>query len=573
MISFPPRLLQLFCILTFTLFLLRSAPAQAVGGEWNTPYRIYGPTPYARLGNSVSAAGDVNGDGYDDFILGASQYRGGDGMAAVYSGLDGATLHFLHPGISGEAFGLSVSGVGDINLDGYADFAVGSLGTSSQEGGLAIYSGIDATELYHWNGENSWDRFGDSVDCAGDVNGDGVPDIIVGAPQASHGAVSSGGAAYLYSGSDGNLIRVHRTFDFGGDKIDYFGDSVAGVGDVNQDGFDDVIVGSTYFGPGAMGNGNDGAAFVLSGKDGSLLHQIMGSASFVKCGESVSGVGDIDQDGRPDFIIGARNSTIGSLLYCGAAAVYSGATGDVIHLFEGDQWDLNLGSSVAPAGDVDRDGVGDLLIGADHADANGVNEAGEVRIYSGANGSMLHSFSGTKEYGYFGNAVDCAGDLDGDGRLELLAASYNAQVGDDARAGAVMVLDFRPFLTSSQDQISASVASHIDLDLAFPQEAAHYSYMVLASATGTGPFHFGVDIPLSWDRHTNRSFRAIYPAASFIDMHGLLDQDAHAVASFGSPASFYSSAIGSTFYLAAVAYPSGGMPRFSSAVLPLKIVL
>ncbi len=567
----PRRLTQLFGLPLLALFFVSPVFAQAVGGEWQTPHRFHGHVPYATLGQSVSGAGDVNGDGYDDVILGAPRAPN-FGMAVVCSGLDGSILHLLNPGDLGLVFGIAVSGVGDLDLDGFADFAVGSRGTATERGTLTVYSGLNASVLYQWVGENDWDWFGDSVGSAGDVDGDGVPDIVVGAPRAGFGISTSGGGAYLYSGADGTLIRVHRTFDFGGDEIDYFGDSVAGLGDVNQDGFDDIIIGSTFFGQGGMGTGQDGAAFVLSGLDGTLLHQVIGSLAFKKCGEDVSGVGDIDQDGYADFIVGGRNATVGNKQYCGAAEVYSGATGDLIYRFEGEAYYMMLGSSVAPAGDVDRDGVVDLLIGADHANANGIAESGEVRIYSGANGSLLHTFSGTKEHGYFGNAVASAGDIDGDGRAELLAASYYAEVGGDHAAGTVVLLDYLPYLTSSQQQIPAMAASNVELYLSFPEEAAHYSYRVLVSSTGIGPFEMGVKIPLTWDRQTHRSIRGLYAATHSTDMHGVLDLNAKATASFGAPTGFYSSAIGTTCYLAAVAFPQGGMPRYSSAVLRLEFV-
>ena len=349
-----------------------------------------------QFGRSVSGAGDVNGDGFADLIVGAS---GDDnngsysGSARVFSGLDGSVLHTFLGDAAGDRFGRSVSGAGDVNGDGFDDLIVGAYGdddNGSSSGSARVFSGVDGSVLHTFLGDAAGDYFGSSVSGAGDVNGDGFDDLIVGAFGDDDNG-SNSGSARVFSGVDGSVLHTFLG-DAAGDR---FGRSVSEAGDVNGDGFDDLIVGAY----GDDDNGSfSGSARVFSGVDGSVLHTFLGDATADFFGTSVSGAGDVNGDGFADLIVGADGDDDNGT-YSGSARVFSGVDGSVLHTFLGDAAGDRFGRSVSGAGDVNGDGFDDLIVGAYGDDDNG-SSSGSARVFSGVDGSVLHTFLG-----------DAAGDL------------------------------------------------------------------------------------------------------------------------------------------------------------------
>ena len=292
--------------------------------------------------------GDVKGDGVPDFIVGAYRTDPGGktdaGSAYVYSGANGILLYQKHGESTGDNFGTSVGMAGDVNGDGRADFIVGAFGTDpggkSGAGSAYIYSGFNGNLLYKRHGAATGDALGDSVSTAGDVNGDGRADFIVGAPFVTTGGKSTAGSAYVYSGADGSLLYQKE----GGAAGDNLGISVATAGDANGDGTGDFIVGAYTADPG--GKESAGSAYVYSGANGVLLHQKDGASTGDILGYSVSTAGDVNGDGEADFIVGAPSTSIGGNDYAGSAYIYSGANGVVIHQKDGGAEVDNFGISV-----------------------------------------------------------------------------------------------------------------------------------------------------------------------------------------------------------------------------------
>ncbi|UCE17172.1 MAG: FG-GAP repeat protein [Gemmatimonadota bacterium] len=332
---------------------------------------LYGQDPGDSFGSSVSGAGDVNDDGYDDVIVGASGRNSSTGWAYVYYGGNpmntGADI-FLYGQDPGDQFGNAVSGAGDVNDDGYSDVIVGANYRNSYTGWAYVYYGGDpmdnAADVYLY-GQNTNDEFGASLSGAGDVNGDGYADVIVGADGPDR--------VYFYYGGD-PMDNAADLFLYGQDPGDGFGRSVSGAGDVNGDGYADVIVGAPWR------NSNTGWAYVYYGgnaMDNMADVYLYGQNAGDIFGFFVSGAGDVNGDGYADVIVGApwRNSNTGwAYVYYGGAPMNNTA---YIYLYGQDPSD-EFGRSVSGAGDVNNDGLTDAIVGAPYYSTNG-----KAYVYAG----------------------------------------------------------------------------------------------------------------------------------------------------------------------------------------------
>ncbi len=382
-------------------------------------YQINGDSIFTLLGYSVAGAGDMNGDGKADFIVGSPFADPGGltdaGSAYLYSGATGVLL-FQKNGNAGDELGWSVAGTGDVNGDVNADFIIGARGANNYVGSVYVYSGADGSLLFQKNGAAASDQLGFSVAGAGDANADGKADFIVGAPFADPGGFTDAGSAFVYSGADGSLL-FQKDATAADDRL---GTSVAGCGDVNADGKDDFIIGAPEADPGGLYFA--GSAFVYSGADGHLLFQKDGDDGYL--GNSVAGAGDVNGDGFDDFIIGAPYAIQPWLNSQGAAFVYSGADGSL--LFQKDGAGGVMGFSVAGAGDVNGDGKADFIVGAFGADPGGLSGAGSAYVYSGADGSLFFQKNGTAASDNLGYSVAGAGDVNGDGKADfIIGAPYS----------------------------------------------------------------------------------------------------------------------------------------------------
>jgi hypothetical protein len=298
------------------------------------------------FGNSVSGAGDVNKDGYDDVVVGAFHNdAGGSSAGRVYIYYGGAIMDnksdvSLTGAAAGFAFGKSVSDAGDVNNDGYGDVIVGTIGSGSIGRAYLFYggTGMDSTADVNLTGTAGMDSFGLSVSGAGDINNDGYDDVIVGAEGDDTGGPSAG-HAYIYFGG----LAMDNTADliFTGSSVgDCFGSSVSGASDVNNDGYDDVIVAAEY--NDSLGD-LTGQAYVFYGgasMDNRTDVTLTGSAAMDLFGCSVSGAGDVDNDGYNDIIVGARFNDSGGDC-AGRAYVFTstqGTTETSIHMGSKSIW-------------------------------------------------------------------------------------------------------------------------------------------------------------------------------------------------------------------------------------------
>jgi len=391
------------------------------------------------FGTSVSCVGDMNNDGYDDMIVGAyGNDAGGTNAGRAYIYLGGTNMNYssdviLTGAAAGDWFGWSVSGAGDVNNDGYNDVIVGARNNDAggTDAGRAYihYGGptINSTADVILTGAALGDRFGNSVSGAGDVNNDGFDDVVVGA-WANDAGGTDAGRAYIYYGGP-SMDSTADVILTGAIAGDYFGYSVSGTGDVNGDGFDDVVVGAST----NDAAGTDvGRAYIYYGGasmnyDADVI--LSGTADYDNFGSSVSGAGDVNKDGYNDVVVGASSNDAGGIDAGRAYIYYGGAGMDIIAdvTLTGTAAGDWFGASVSGAGDVNKDGYEDVIVGAPTNDAAGT-DAGRAYIYYG--GSGMDSFAdeiltGVAETSFFGFSVSDAGDVDKDGCDDVVVGAHN----------------------------------------------------------------------------------------------------------------------------------------------------
>ena len=333
------------------------------------------------FGSQVVGIGDFNGDGYDDWVVGDPQYNlgvtpGTYGRAWIYYGSAqlGAAPRFSLDSPAGiYAFGSAVAALGDVNGDGYPDFAVSGSVLPTNPGTVSIYfGGLNADNYPDFTLQTGTGNSVWAIAGPGDINGDGYNDMVVGIHGAS--ATVPGSIEIFYGGpamSDAPARQI-----FSNTNADLFGYSVAGAGDVNGDGYADWLVGAPF----AAANGLPGAGRVLLFYGGRPLstspaREFHGQGANDNFGASVAGAGDLDGDGFADIAVGASSSDINGINSGRAYVFFGGAPPDTIPaaVLNGEAANDNLGVSVANAGDPDLGGTNALLVGALLNDAGGVN--------------------------------------------------------------------------------------------------------------------------------------------------------------------------------------------------------
>jgi hypothetical protein len=357
-----------------------SASGLSTSANWTADGDLGG----ARFGHVVATAGDVNDDGYSDVIIGAPYYGNGqnnEGKVFVYtgtvSGLSTSADWSVESNQTGSVLGYAVGTAGDVNGDGYSDVVVGAPYFDNgqvDEGKVFVYtgtvSGLSASADWSVEGGIDEANLGFAVGTAGSVNGDEYSDVIVGAPYY-YNMLPGEGRAYVYHGGSGGLNTSYNWMEEGAQLGANFGWSVSTAGDVNGDGYSDVIVGVQKY---TDSMPDEGAARVYHGSASGLSPapnwSESGSQNNAKYGSAVATAGDVNGDGYGDVIVGAYTYDDDGKTDVGRATVYHGgpaglgaAAALTMAGIQGQDY-AHFGQSVATAGDVNGDGFSDVIAGA-----------------------------------------------------------------------------------------------------------------------------------------------------------------------------------------------------------------
>ncbi len=442
---------------------------------------VDGLQPGERFGACVATAGDVNGDGYSDVIVGMPDYDNGvntdAGRVMVFqgsqTGLSGTSVWTVTGTLANGRFGHSVSTAGDVNGDGISDIIIGAPGHAGQ-GAVFVYHGSPTGLLLAaaWSmlGGEAGSGFGTCVALAGDVNGDNVSDVLVGAPLANELGADRG-KAFCYRGLAGSGVVAAPLWTWSGAQDNaQFGYSVAGAGDVNGDGRSDVAIGEPYYDAPLTDRGR---VLVFHGNGSGLVLGVTrdGPSSNAHFGYAVSAAGDMDGDGYGELLVGAPGYSTGRGRLYGYRGGASGIEATATSIFTGTQASARLGSSVSLAGDVNVDGHADIVVGAPLHDG-GFTDGGRAMVFIGAAGTGSHfvtayrTYDGVQAGAQLGFAVHTCGDVNGDGVSELLLGI--PEQGGVGRIGVyhggadVPTLPTAPAWSQQPDVANAYMGSSVD---------------------------------------------------------------------------------------------------------------
>ncbi|HEY9810300.1 MAG TPA: putative Ig domain-containing protein [Halomicronema sp.] len=493
--------LNLICITSVNAVNLSDVVAGTTLPLGITGFALNGGNDDDHAGNSVSSAGDVNGDGLADLIVGApgtdlgEQDRGQsyvvfgktDNSTVSLSNLDtgGFALNGWSDGYlpprrpvsqelkwTADLAGYSVSSAGDVNGDGLADLIVGAPYADDRKK-LPILAGQSyvvfgktdnsvvslgnlGTSGFVLNGGNRYAHSGHSVSNAGDVNGDGLADLIIGVPGADADDGRAGKSYVVFGKTDSTTVSLSNlgTGGFtlnGRSYIENTGTSVSSAGDVNGDGFADLIIGARA-----------GKSYVVFGKTDSTTVSLsnLGTGGFTLdySGKSVSSAGDVNGDGFADLIVGSPGADNGLAGESGKSYVVFGKTDSTTvslsnlgtggFVLNGINYKDRVGKSVSSAGDVNGDGFADLIVGALNAHSGDLS-TGQIYVVFGKTDSTSVSLSNLGTGGFVlnglnyndkaGHSVSSAGDVNGDGFADLIVGVPYASAGGTHRGQSYVI--------------------------------------------------------------------------------------------------------------------------------------
>jgi len=535
-------------------------------------YTFVGAQKDYYTGQAVAGAGDVDGDGLDDLLIGAYGYSSEKGRTYLILGkelvagemsLSSAKITFTGSSHGGRS-GSHLAGNGDVDGDGLSDFIIGEPGTSAEKGAAFVVLGstitndtqtmsLNASDFFCLSGEANQNRAGYAADFAGDVNGNGLDDIIVGAYQ-NHENGTYAGQVYVVSDfnlltSGGNLSLADADYQLIGEYTgDFAGISVAGLGDVNGDGYDDIIVGA--YGASSV----RGKSYLVWGsrepQELDYTSYFTTKTNEAHLGYSVSSAGDVDGDGLEDILLGAPGNS-DSDTDSGCAALFLGSSLSDIwadatafgspvdtqladYIFHGENIGDTFGRSVTCAGDVDGDGLSDILIGAPENDDGG-SKVGKAYLFRGSSIVTSSSdipasdadciFIGENDGDEAGYRVAGAGDVDGDGQDDLLVTTPLYSNLSGSYFGKAYLILANSLFSSSSQRIWLSDA---DYQIQGMAQGDHFGYALAdggGDIDGDGLSDLLISSHFNSDRGIDTGISYVFLASNLLTSSGSLLTD------------------------------------------------
>ncbi|MEZ6018034.1 MAG: FG-GAP-like repeat-containing protein [Planctomycetota bacterium] len=516
-----PLCLSIPCLLATPV-----AGAQGTSG-FQTLYEFVGENPGDELGFSVAVVDDFDGDGCPDIACGMRNWDGTAGSTTLFnvgrvvvrSGRTGGVIRD-HRGTEAEdQLGYSITSISDLDNDGVGELVVGEP-TAAGRGTVRVYSGASGAELLTIDGTplgpNGFDGFGRWVAGAGDLNGDGLEDILVCAP-LQRGAT---GEVYVYSGATGGLLRTMLNPNLG--SGDLFGISAASLGDLTGDGWPEFIIGEMQ--QPVFINGARGVAHVYDGADMTYPHTILSTLQgalptvTTNFGRAVARLADLNGDGRSELAVGASGPP-------GVVTVYTYDGQGFVPYFSQPVVGVaehSFGTSVCAVGDWDGDSVPDFAVGAPNDSAPNA-PPGFVRVCSGVDGGTLFELTGDELGDRFGFSL-AGGDVNGDGFPDLVIGARLSSAGG-TNAGKVKVVTTSLATGSGGAELSLVIPDcQDDLDPSTPgQQIAVEMQMTGVSAPGATGFFGAIAYDLGELAYVGdlSSYGAAFP----LHIQGLLQGD------------------------------------------------
>ena len=437
------------------LFLIGAADAQTVtrGGDPSVAFEFRSPNPEENGLHSRALAGvrDLNSDGVPDLLAGARREDGGAtdaGRVYLHSGTDGALLQ-TYTSPNAEDFGFFGQAVASTEGN-FTDIIVGApnetVGSVDGAGRAYIFPATTTTPVFTLSSPNPTEEgdFGRAVAGVGDVDDDGFDDYLIGAP-----GEGTGGRVYLFSGSTGTVLDTFTSPNAtnNGD----FGYALAVA--APSSGQDPVFL------IGAPGEGG-GRAYLMSFDSSSFTGLDLPDTDTFSYGQSVAWLGDVTGDGLQDFAVGA----VPGAIFQARVYVYSGANEALLYQLEspGAQGESpSFGSALAGAGDFDGDGTPDVVVGAP-SEIVGMTDAGRAYVFAGDDGALLADYESLfpESFGLFGIAVASTGDVTGDGRSDVVIGAPGERIMTFDGAGIASVRQW--VTTTATEPGSAPVVFRLD---------------------------------------------------------------------------------------------------------------
>lgn len=554
-------------------------PEEQVGGEIVSRFLLEGESAHARFGAAVVSGADFDGDQIDDIVVSADLADPGGlinaGSVFIYSGADGTLILRIDGIVDDIQLGSAIAISEDMNGDSIPDLVVGAIGVNTpsgfDRGSVFVFSGANGSAIHRVDGTQDLGALGGAVAALGDVDGDTVPDFAAGAQWFDDSGFSNSGRVEVYSGVNGALLWAID----GSHTNNFVGSALAVAEDANGDSIPDLLVGDRGRNVGTKLRA--GGATLRSGADGTLIFDFPGQDAFDLCGAALASVGDMNADGVRDFAISSHNASPSNRNNAGRVRVFSGSDGLFIFPIIGQVPQAWLGYSVADAGDVNGDGYGDLLIGATVEDPLLLDDAGSAYVFSGRDRGLMFRVNGLENDANMGFSGAGLGDFDGDGNSEIAVAAAGATVDDGSGpmpgAGSVDLINLNPFLRLSAHEFSQSAGGTIDMTVDFPLSEANGDYALLFTALPPGMNQFnGFPLPLQFDTFTAGAAVGQYPPI-FVNPRGGLDANGDAAIQLSVGAGQITpAAIGSTFLACVVSADIIlGMPLLSTIAQPMRL--